>query len=36
MESSSLYKGGLTMDTRILEDEVNTALQCIEKGEILY
>ena len=21
------------MDTRILEDEVNTALQCIEKGE---
>jgi uvrD/REP helicase len=33
MESSSLYKGGLIMDTRTLEDEVKIALQCIEKGK---
>ena len=32
MESSSLHKGGLTMDTRILENEVKVALKCIEKG----
>ena len=32
MESSSLYKGGIIMDTRILENEVKVALKCIEKG----